>query len=158
MFCCKCLWGGDGCIRCIGECITAKTGISEVQCRCTVCGRMTTLKMAHMHYVACGPTCNIMHVGHFQGGHPTTYICMLQYTLQILKLHCCIGLCHYSQKGFFGLQCRKPACMCSGASKTCMLPQKLSKFQPCPITRAWQLRGAPHLKPKLQGVSVEVVG
>ena len=100
MFCCKCLWGGDGCIRCIGECITAKTGISEVQCRCTVCGRMTTLKMAHMHNVACGPTCNIMHVGHFQGGHPTTYICMLQYTLQILKLHCCIGLCHYSQKGF----------------------------------------------------------
>ena len=26
---------------------------------------MTTLKMAHMHYVACGPTCNIMHVGPF---------------------------------------------------------------------------------------------
>ena len=30
-------------------------------------GRMTTLKMAHMHYVACGPTCNIMHVGLFSG-------------------------------------------------------------------------------------------
>ena len=34
---------------------------------------MTTLKMPHMHHVACGPTCNIMHVGHFQGGHPNPY-------------------------------------------------------------------------------------
>ena len=120
--------------------LLAKMGILEVQCRCTICGRMTTLKM---------------------GGHPTT--CNMHVAVHIanfeipLDTGALLGCAITAKKGFFGLQCRKPACMCSGASKTCMLPQTLSKFRPCPITRAWQLRGAPHLKPKLQGVSVGVV-
>ena len=96
MFYSKCLWGD--------ECITAKRVFGNYSAGGG--DRMNTLKIAHMHQVACGPTCNLMHVGAFQGGHPTTPCTHANFgaTHAHRSLLCCFMQKKCTQK--LELQCR----------------------------------------------------